>query len=254
MSMNEFDRAVNFLQNALNVAVLKAKVDPRATLNPASNEQPVAIDPHADEPCLPGFEPPPAPVPEPPPAEPSVESDSIASLSDKQAGTPPLNPANDSQSDGPSGTSACPSANGLRVGRLAASALLAVCTGVAVVAAHKLIRPRTVVQVVEKEIQVEPDGIPLALLPETAEADVWEIVANMSGEINGTLVSFKRGSAQADGNDYRVCLDFCRSGNDIYAKVDGNGCWVVNVAPNGQIQKAYRAQKGGKPLRTLFAK
>ena len=144
------------------------------------------------------------------------------------------------------------------IGKLAAWAVVAICAGVAVVAAHKLIQPRTITQVVEKEVirelQIEPDGIPLALLPETADAALWETVANMSGTIGGNAVQFKRGLAESSGTTYKVCLDFCRNGEKVFVKVVGNGNWVAQVGADGKIVKAYPARANSKPLKDIFGK
>ena len=107
---------------------------------------------------------------------------------------------------------------------------------------------------VEKEVPLEPDGIPLALLPDTADPDLWETVADMTGEIDGTHLSFKRGIATANGTVYKAVLDFCRGGDRIYARVDGPKRYVVCLDGQGRIVKTYRAPGNNKPLKAIFGK
>jgi len=143
---------------------------------------------------------------------------------------------------------------GLSIGRFAATALVAVLTGVAIVAAHKLIAPRIEIREVVKEVRVEPDGIPVELLPDTADPGLWETVASLSGEINGEPLQFKRGIALADGICYRVQFDFCSSGSDIYVKVVADKTYIVRADTQGKIIKAYPAPRNGKPLKELFGR
>lgn len=134
---------------------------------------------------------------------------------------------------------------------LSAAILAISCvTAIVLASACLLMSPR----VVTETVQLEPDGIPLALLPDTADPDVWDVVSVMNGVINGTPVQFVRGIAETENETFKVCLDFCRSGEDIYAKVCGKKDWVVKVAPDGTIQKAYPSRANAKPLKELFAK
>lgn len=143
---------------------------------------------------------------------------------------------------------------GPNAGKIVLCAVCAICAGVAIVAAHKLIKPRVVVQEIVREAPApETEAVPIALLPDTADAALWPIVADMSGLIDGTPVFFKRGIAVTKDGDYKVCLDFCRKGNAVFVRVQGNDTWVVRVSPEGKIEKAYRAPRGGKPLKELFA-
>ena len=106
--------------------------------------------------------------------------------------------------DGRSCGNPAPGANGnerpRRLGRFAFLAAIAVLAGVSMAAALRVIKPRTVIREIEvvRETQAEPDGIPLALLPDTADPDLWETVSNMSGTIGGVPLEFKRGIASAN--------------------------------------------------------
>jgi len=106
----------------------------------------------------------------------------------------------------------------------------------------------------EPPVANAPAGIPLALLPETADPALWEIVAGMSGEIDGVPLQFEHGLANGEGITYKVLLDFCSSGSDIYAKVAGEKTYVVRLDGQGRILKAYPAPKNNKPLKTLFSR
>ena len=114
--------------------------------------------------------------------------------------------------------------------------------GVAVAVAHHLLPARA------------PAGIPLDLLPETADASLWPVVSSLHGTIGGAELKFANGHAESNGTAYKVCLDFCRSGEDIYVKVSGNGLWVARLAPDGTVLKAYPARANGKPLKEVFGK
>lgn len=142
-----------------------------------------------------------------------------------------------------------------RLGRFAFWAANAVLAGISLAAALRLIKPRTVIREVEivRETQAEPDGIPLTLLPDTADPDLWETVSNMSGAIDGVCLEFKRGIATANGTVYRVLLDFCRNGKSIFAKVEGAKRHVVELDGQGHILKAYPAPKNDKPLKGIFS-
>lgn len=129
---------------------------------------------------------------------------------------------------------------------------IAAVAAVAAIAAARLIKPRTIVREVVQEIQSEPDGIPLALLPDTADASAWAVVANMSGTIGGTPIAFRRGIARVNGIDYKVCLDFCRSGSNVYVRIAGPAAWIVQVNADGRILRAYPAPKHGRPLKDIF--
>lgn len=223
---NDFDKAVDFLQGALNAAAQEVS-EPKAV-------------PEAEQPAAEELQPavPVAPASANAEAQPAVEEAETAEPTklDCPCAAAPEEP---------------PATVGL--GKLAASILVAVCTGIAIVATHKLISPR----IVEKEVvrEAEPDGLPLALLPETADASLWDTVAGMSGTIDGVPLQFRRGIAEANGKTYKVCLDFCRSKGTIYVRVAGNGkWWVAQVAADGKIVKAYPARANAKPLKDVFGK
>jgi len=219
MNENDFDRAADFLQSALDAAV-------------AQNAAPT---PHGrNEACLPGF-------------EEIVEKEAISA--DEQAVS-----ADHSAADAASAGSTVTGGFKPDIGKLVLCVVCAICAGVAIVAAHKLIRPRVVMQEVIREVPVsETETVPIALLPDTADASLWPVIADMSGLIDGKPVFFKRGIAATSDGDYKVCLDFCRKDGAVFVRVQGNGAWVVKVSPEGKIEKAYRAPRGGKPLKELFA-
>lgn len=200
---------------------------PDATAADAPAERPLRNDA-----CLPGFE---SIVAERPSA--------TASFSERNKPS-----AGDEAADGKVGNVP----QGPRFAKTILCAACAACAGIAVVAAHKLIKPRIVRQEVVHEISAESEDVPLALLPETADPELWPVVSEMSGMIDGKPVFFKHGIAMTKDVDFKVCLDFCRNGNDIYVRVRGNGFWVVKVTPEGKIEKAYRASRNGKSLKELF--
>lgn len=253
---NDFDKAVSFLQGALNAAAfevasentpeekLVAQEAPAVEGTPVPEEEPVTEETHvAAEASV---------IEEEPVAteEPVVEETPVVS-EEPVAAEPPV-------VDETFATPTCPCATekpeGVRLSKLAASLVIAVCTGVAIVAAHKLIHPRVVEKEVIKEVQVEPDGIPFALLPDYADPSLWDTVTCMSGTINGVELQFKRGVAEANGTTYKIGLDFCRSGNNIYVRVTGNGNWVAQVNADGKILRTFPVKSGNKPLKEIFAK
>jgi len=225
MSNNDFDRAVNFLQGALDVAVSESKED-RGPMLPGFGEQPGETSPE----------------------RPVEQGEKTSATSAAKA------PDGASREGCPSTGKARCACNGRN--KIIIGSALALLFGVSAAAAFRLISPRIVVNTVtvEKEVQVEPDGIPLALLPESAEQDLWETVANMSGEIDGTALSFKRGIASANGAVYKVVLDFCRGGESIYVRVNGPKRYVVCLNGQGKIVKAYPAPKNNRPLKEIFGK
>ena len=218
MSNNDFDRAVNFLQGALDVAVSESKAE--------------------QGPLLPGFEEPP-------------QDTSREEPQDREENAP----ATAGEADGERPPEGRRHACSCRVKIFAGLAMAAVF-GVSAAVTFRLVCPRIVVRTVtvEKEVPLEPDGIPLALLPDTADPDLWETVADMTGEIDGTHLSFKRGIATANGTVYKAVLDFCRGGDRIYARVDGPKRYVVCLDGQGRIVKTYRAPGNNKPLKAIFGK
>jgi len=249
MSNKDFNRAANFLQGALNAAIFEAAR--KRNLPPPENHEVKPVIPSG--PMLPGFEgmEPRAPETasvagaEPPPAPDAIISRAV--------------PATEAPADeaGFSASSpACPSvAPAFDIRKAAALAGLVAAVGLVIVAACKLIPARTVVREVEKEVQAEPDGVPLALLPDAADPRLWNTVSEMTGSIDGVEVAFRRGLARgSNGVTYRLQLDFCRTGNDIYAKVVGDKAYVVKLNPLGEIVKAYPAPRNNKPLKAIFGR
>ena len=223
---NDFDRAVNFLQGALDVAMFEATKKPEPQVEP---EPPFINERQLELPL--DHEPEPTAKPTPVPFDESI---------------PPKEPLLTEK--GPVPTTVPLPKPGLTIGWFAALLAASVCTALTVVIACKAISPR----VITETVPVEPDGIPFALLPQSADASLWDIVSTMHGTINGEELTFNHGRTE-DGT-YKLALDFCRSGNDIYAKVIGNGLWVVKLAPDGTILKAYPTRPTAKPLKDIFTR
>lgn len=228
MSDNEFERAVSFLQGA-----------PDAALTEETNAS--AKGQSAGDPCLPGFE------QDREAAEPMSTADGRPALRRDIRRRPA---ATGASAQGGLGARI----RRCDIGRFACFAGIVALAAIAVITAVRLIKPRTIVREVVQEIRTEPDGIPLALLPSTADADAWNIVANMSGTLGGTPLVFRRGIARVNGIDYKVCLDFCRNGGDVYVRIAGPSSWILRVRPDGKIIRAYPAPKNNRPLKALFAR
>lgn len=146
----------------------------------------------------------------------------------------------------------CPPIRRRDLGRFACFVGVAALAVIAVAAAVRLLYPCGSAPAAVQGARPEPDGVPLALLPDTADASAWDVVANMSGTIGGTPIAFRRGIARVNGIDYKLCLDFCRSGSDIYARIAGPAAWIVQVNADGRILRAYPAPKHGRPLKDIF--
>ncbi|MGN0833866.1 MAG: hypothetical protein ACI4RD_09505 [Kiritimatiellia bacterium] len=235
MSSNGFDRAVAFLRGAPDTAMTEATTGASASVS-------------ADAPCLPGFELDHA-AGEPAPTAAMTAAEADGSAAQPDARRQPAAADASARGGGPG-----PLIRRCDVGRFACFAGIAALAAIAAVAAAKLIQPRTIVREVVQEIQAEPEGIPLALLPDTADASVWNVVANMSGTIGGTPLAFRRGIARVNGIDYKVCLDFCRSGSNVYVRIAGPAAWIVQVNADGRILRAYPAPKNNRPLRDILAR
>lgn len=257
---NDFDRAVNFLQGALNAAAFEVAKEQQAAKEPepvVAKEPPVAKAPvitvSGNTPKIAPEEPSVPPVANNPLSGDQLELQLGPLPEPEELSKPEDEPIPESTTvsvdNQPTSQTASVSLN-----RLVAGILVAFCTVVAGVAACKLISPRTITQEVVKEVQIEPDGIPFALLPDTADATLWETVSNLHGKIGNAELQFKRGLAEANGTVYKVCLDFCQSKGDLYVKIAGNGFWVVRASSDGTIIKAYPAKSNGKPLKEIFKK
>jgi len=136
--------------------------------------------------------------------------------------------------------------------KIVLTAVLTLVLSVAGTTVYMRSHPRTIVRETVREVAVEPDGLPLDLLPASADASLWPVVANMSGTIDGARLTFRRGLARNDGVVYKVCLDFCCSGTNIYARVTGRSTWVVMLDLEGNIVRTYRSPKSNKPLKDIF--
>jgi len=277
MSNSSFNRAVSFLQNALDTATFSAARESADDAADTPEPRPLR---EADS-LLPGFEPPPSTAPAglgTAPAEPP-ETPAVADpfTPPPEASAPPL-PGMATTPPEPPPTvvhhqaeksplelhppaqrrAAALAARGAGRTKPAtrfsfnATAVLGVLSGVlgiALIAAciGLLDSPET-------PEKAPSSDIPLALLPETADPELWDTVAAMSGEIDGVPLRFERGLATANGTTYRLQLDFCRSGSDIYAKVAGDKLYVVRLDARGTITKAYPAPKNNRPLRDIFSR
>lgn len=177
------------------------------------------------DPCLPGFETPPSTDPFTPQAN------------DDTPQTPPTLPK-----------PPC------RQHHLFLYCAIALCIGLGIGLTIRLLWPRIVVKEIVREVLVQPSGYPLSLQPDTLDADVWPIVATMSGPVGGVNLTFQHGRARIGQFEYRVCPDFCRINDECYARLEGNGSWIVRVNSQGQILKAYPAPKNRQPLKLLLAK
>lgn len=232
---NDFDRAVNFLQGALNAAAFEV----------AKEKQSVPQEPVA--------QPAPEPVAQP---ELQLGLDPLPEPEELTAPASPTGPVNEKQAESRELPTECPAPAGKLIPWY--KLVAAFCVGLLIPAVFILCKPQTssseLADLRQRLAAVESASVPLALLPETADADLWPTVANLHGTINGAELRFNRGIATVNGTDYRICLDFCKSGDDIYVKVEGNGLWVVRAAADGTILKAYPGKAGGKPLKDLFRK
>lgn len=246
MSKHDFDKAVNFLQGALDLAAAEA-----ARPEPTTEVRKTSPAVEATMP-LPGFEEIAAPTP--PPAETNVILTAPPAPTPAPA-APTARPTADEPSE--SAPSVPTPATARKVpNRLVAALLIAAAFGIGLAGGLRLISPRIETQEVVREIEVpgEPDGVPLALLPDTADAALWDIVSEMSGTIDGENVRFHRGLAETEDGDYRLCLDFCRSGRDLYARISGRRELVVRLTEEGRIIRTYGAPANKRPLKDLFAR
>jgi len=276
MNTNSFDRAVNFLQGALNAATHSAnkgvKPDaPGAAESQNSTEQ---------DSILPGFE--------PPPATPSLpnENDTPKATAGgdpftppSEAIAPPLPGFVTASAPPPPQTSALlpgkatklelhPPAKRraalaasqaqhatqkpkIHIDKTTALAALSGFLGISLIVALICLASSPA-----EPAEKAQNDIPLALLPDSADPSLWTTVSSMSGEIDNTILTFERGMAtDANGIVYKLHLDFCRNGADIYAKVSGGrNAYVVRLDDTGKIKKAYPAPKNNKPLKEIFGK
>jgi len=137
--------------------------------------------------------------------------------------------------------------------RVAVAGLLALCVGAGAVAAYLLVpayiapSPQTV-----PETPQATDEIPLAILCGEDDVTAWKTVRNMHGRIGDAELSFKNGCARDGGLVYRIQLDFCRKNDTTFVRVCGDGNWVVRVADDGRILKAYPSPARAKTLRELL--
>jgi len=272
MSNNTFNRAVDFLQGALNAATSSASEPSKADSPESSAPQSQS----AKDSLLPGFEPPPSALPhkqEDAPEAAPAEADPFTPPPEAVAPplpgmvTPPEPPSpvvhhkaekTSLELHPPAQKRAARAAKD--AGTKQSAALLKLNPTAALGALSGLLGLGLVVACVcllsspEAPVETTPPDIPLALLPETADPELWETVAGMSGEIDGVPLQFERGLATGNGTAYRLQLDFCRSGSDIYAKVVGDRPYVVRLDALGKITKSYPAPKNNRPLKDIFGR
>jgi len=253
MSNSDLNRAVSFLQGAPDAATSSADAEKQSSASENAEPQP---KPEAG-PLLPGFEPsaadlPPANadapfpemdtlLPEPPIPVTHIRAKTVASLELH----PPAKKRAALAAAAEQNVRDQKSKPDFRFSATVALAALSGVLGIALIVACVSLARTPAAEATSADI-------PLALLPETADASLWDIVAGMSGEINGVHLQFERGIASGNGISYRLQLDFCRNGADIYAKVSGDRMYVVRLDGQGKITKAYPAPKNNRPLKSIF--